>query len=68
MLVFSIKDASVDDGGHFQANTSPTTFSTRILFTEKKLLGEDGSPIANVILGTDVKSRVHGNKEKGHKA
>jgi hypothetical protein len=36
-----------------------------VVVVEKKLLGEDGTPIGNLIMGnTDLKWRIHGKKEK----
>ncbi|KAL5404990.1 hypothetical protein PMIN06_011202 [Paraphaeosphaeria minitans] len=49
---------------NLSTSTSPTTFFTKIVFMEKKLLGDDGSIIGNIILGTDVKWRIHGKKER----
>jgi len=49
---------------NLSTSTSPTTFFTKMVFMEKKLLGEDGEIIGNIILGTDVKWRIHGKKER----
>lgn len=45
-------------------STSPTTFFTQMVFMEKKLLGNDGEIVGNIIIGTDIKWRVHGKKER----
>jgi arylamine N-acetyltransferase len=49
---------------NLSTSTSPTTFFTKIVFMEKKLLGEDGSIVGNIILGTDIKWRIRGKKER----
>ncbi|KAJ4295225.1 hypothetical protein N0V90_007236 [Kalmusia sp. IMI 367209] len=49
---------------NLSTSTSLSTFFTQIVFMEKKLLGEDGELIGSIILGNDVKWRVHGRKER----
>ncbi|KAF1969585.1 arylamine N-acetyltransferase 1 [Bimuria novae-zelandiae CBS 107.79] len=49
---------------NLSTSTSPTTFFTQMVFMEKKLLDDHGEIIGNIILGKDVKWRIHGGKER----
>jgi arylamine N-acetyltransferase len=50
---------------NYYTSTSPRTFFTRVIVAEKKILGEDGAPIGNLIMGNaDLKWRVRGRKER----
>ena len=50
---------------NYYTSTSQRTFFTRIVVGEKKILGDDGEIIGNLILmGNNLKWRKHGDKEK----
>ncbi|KAL1598999.1 hypothetical protein SLS60_008145 [Paraconiothyrium brasiliense] len=49
---------------NLSTSISPTTFFTKIVFMEKKLLSEDGEIIGNIILATGAKRGIHGKKER----
>ncbi|KAF2867026.1 arylamine N-acetyltransferase 1 [Massariosphaeria phaeospora] len=50
---------------NYFSSTSPRTFFTRTIIGEKKIVGENGGIVGQLILGnTDLKWRIKGKKEK----
>lgn len=49
---------------NLSTSTSPTTFFTQKVLIEKKLLGNDGEIAGSIIVGQDIKWRVHGENER----
>lgn len=49
---------------NLSTSTSPAIFFTQEVVMEKKLLGDDGELAGSIIVGRNIKWRVHGKKER----